>query len=150
MKKAKSNPDSNPLRVLLLEDNPADAELIERQLRRAGIKFSPQLVEGKREFVKALAEFRPQVILSDFKLPKFDGIAALEAARLKAPDTPFIFVSGSIGEEKAIETLALGASDYVFKDNLARLGPAVKRVVAEAQLRLEKKKTDEELHRHVD
>jgi|GEM_PF-1314512 len=150
MKKAKSNPDSNPLRVLLLEDNPADAELIERQLRRAGIKFSPRLVEGKREFVKALAEFRPQVILSDFKLPKFDGIAALEAARLKAPDTPFIFVSGSIGEEKAIETLTLGASDYVFKDNLARLGPAVKRVVAEAQLRLEKKKTDEELHRHVD
>ncbi len=106
MKKAKSNPDPNPLRVLILEDNPADAELIERELRRAGINFTSRLVEGKREYSKALADFQPQVILSDFKLPKFDGLAALKIARLLAPDTSFIFVSGSIGEEKAIEMLA--------------------------------------------
>ena len=150
MKKAKSNPDPGPLRVLILEDNPADAELVDRELRRAGITFSSRLVEGKREYSKALADFQPQVILSDFKLPRFDGLAALEITRLRAPDTPFIFVSGSIGEEKAIKTLAQGASDYILKDNLARLGPAIKRVVEAAHLKLEKKKTDEELRRHVD
>ena len=142
MKKTKNNPESDALRVLILEDNPADAELIERELKRAGIVFTSLLVEGKREFKKALAEFRPQVILSDFKLPRFDGLAALEIARHEAPDTPFIFVSGSIGEEKAIETLTLGASDYIFKDNLQRLGPAVKRAIEEARLKLEKKKTE--------
>ncbi|HEX7501937.1 MAG TPA: response regulator, partial [Acidobacteriota bacterium] len=150
MKKSTSNPETPALRVLILEDNPADAELIERQLRQSGVVFSSCLVENRNGFNKALDEFKPQVILSDFKLPKFDGLAALETACLKAPDTPFLFVSGSIGEEKAIETLALGASDYIFKDNMARLGPAVKRVVAEARLRLEKKITDEELRHHVE
>jgi PAS domain S-box-containing protein len=150
MKKPKINPDPGSLRVLILEDNPADAELIERQLRRAKIAFICLIVEGKRAFSKALADFQPQVILSDFKLPRFDGLTALAIARLQAPDTPFIFVSGSIGEEMAIETLSLGAADYVFKDNLARLGPAVKRVIEEVRLKLAKKQTDEELHRHVD
>jgi PAS domain S-box-containing protein len=150
MKKAKKHPDPGRLRVLILEDNPADAELIELQLRRAKIGFTSLLVEGKGEFKKALVEFQPQVILSDFKLPAFDGLAALEISRQKAPDTPLIFVSGSIGEEKAIETLALGACDYIFKDNLARLGPAVKRVVAEAQLKREKDESNVELHRRTD
>jgi PAS domain S-box-containing protein len=150
MKKTKNNPDPRRLRVLILEDNPADAELVEHELRRAKIAFISRLIEGKNEFSRALKDFRPQVILSDFKLPKFDGLTALNMARQQAPDTPLIFVSGSIGEEKAIEMLAQGASDYIFKDNLARLGPAVKRVVEETRLKLEKKKTDGELSRHVD
>ncbi len=150
MKKAKSIPDPGPLRLLIVEDSPADAELIQRELRRAGISFTSRLVKGKKEFNQSLADFQPQVILSDFKMPGFDGLAALEIARTKAPDTPFIFVSGSIGEEKAIEMLAQGASDYIFKDNLARLGPAVKRVIEAARLKLEKKKSDEELQRHID
>ena len=150
MKKTKSNPESRPLRVLILEDNLADSELIERELRRAGIIFTSRLIKGKREFSKALADFQPQVILSDFKLPIFDGLAALKITRLLAPDVPFIFVSGSIGEEKAIEMLAQGASDYILKDNLQRLGPAVKRVIEATCLKLEKKKSDEELQRHVD
>ncbi len=150
MKKKNNPPDPAPLRLLILEDNPADAELVLRELRRAEIAFSSRLVEGKREFVKALSEFHPQVILSDYKLPRFDGLAALETARLQAPDTPFIFVSGSIGEEKAIELLAQGASDYILKDNLARLGPAIKRVAEEIRLKLEKKNADEELRRRVD
>jgi PAS domain S-box-containing protein len=149
MKKTKNNPDPRRLRVLILEDNPADAELVEHELRRAKIAFISRLIEGKNEFSRALKDFRPQVILSDFKLPKFDGLMALNMARQQAPDTPLIFVSGSIGEEKAIEMLAQGASDYIFKDNLARLGPAVKRVVEETRLKLEKKKTDGELSRHV-
>jgi PAS domain S-box-containing protein len=150
MKKPINNPDPGQLRVLILEDNPADAELVEHELRQAGIHFTFLLVEGKREFRKAMADFQPQVILSDFKLPKFDGLAALEMARTQVPDTPFIFVSGSIGEEKAIGLLAQGASDYIFKDNLARLSPAVKRVVEAARLKLENKKTDEELLRRAD
>ncbi len=150
MRKAKNNPDSGSLRVLILEDNPVDAELVERELRRAKIAFTSLIVEGKRAFSKALADFQPEVILSDFKLPAFDGLDALEIARLRAPDTPFIFVSGSIGEERAIEMLALGAADYIFKDNLARLGPAVRRVIDAARLVLAKKQTDEELCRHVD
>jgi PAS domain S-box-containing protein len=145
MKKAKNNPDPNRLQVLILEDNPSDAELIERELHKAGINFTSLLVKGKREFSKALAEFRPQVILSDFKMPTFNGLAALEAARRLAPATPFIFVSGSIGEEKAIELLSQGAADYILKDNLQRLGPAVKRVVEETRLRLEKKNNEQEL-----
>jgi PAS domain S-box-containing protein len=150
MKKPINNPDPGQLRVLILEDNPADAELVEHELRQAGIHFTFLLVEGKREFRRAMADFQPQVILSDFKLPKFDGLAALEMARTQVPDTPFIFVSGSIGEEKAIGLLAQGASDYIFKDNLARLSPAVKRVVEAARLKLENKKTDEELLRRAD
>ncbi len=150
MKETSAHPEPGALRVLILEDSAADAELIERQLRRAGIVFAARLVEEKAGFSKALAEFRPEVILSDFKLPAFDGMAALKLAHLQAPDTPFVFVSGSIGEEKAIETLAQGASDYIFKDNLARLGPAVKRVVEEARLRQEKKTTDQELRHHVE
>jgi PAS domain S-box-containing protein len=150
MKKAKSNPESLTLRVLILEDNPADAELIERELGRAGIHFTSRLVDNKKEFIKALLEFHPQVILSDFKLPRFGGMAALEIARQQAPDIPFVFVSGSIGEEKAIETLTLGARDYIFKDNLARLGPAVERAIEEARLKNEKTKTDKELHRRAE
>ncbi len=149
MKKKQNCPDPTPLRLLLLEDSPADAELVACELQRAGIAFSSKLVKAKKEFIKALSEFLPQVILSDFKLPGFDGLAALEIARLQVPDTPFIFVSGSIGEEKAIELLAQGASDYILKDNLARLGPAVKRVVEEALLKLEKKIAEEELRLHV-
>jgi PAS domain S-box-containing protein len=145
MKKAKNNPDPDRLQVLILEDNPSDAELIERELHRAGIHFTSLSVKGKREYSKALAEFRPQVILSDFKMPIFNGLAALEVARRLAPATPFIFVSGSIGEEKAIELLAQGAADYILKDNLQRLGPAVKRVVEETRLKLEKKNNEQEL-----
>jgi PAS domain S-box-containing protein len=150
MKKKISNPDPGLLRVLLLEDNPTDAELVKHELQRTGIIFQSRLVDIKKEFIKALAEFQPQVILADFSLPMFNGLAALETANQLAPDTPFIFVSGSIGEEKAIDLLNQGASDYIFKDNLHRLGPAVKRVVEAARLKLAKIKTDEELSRHID
>jgi len=150
MSKIKTTDEPVPLRVLILEDNPVDAELVEHELHRAKIDFTSRLVEGKREFNKALADFQPQVILSDFKLPLFDGLAALEIARVQAPEIPFIFVSGSIGEEKAIALLSQGASDYIFKDNLARLVPAVKRVIEESRLRAEKKITEGELQRHAE
>jgi PAS domain S-box-containing protein len=145
MKKKNNSPIQAPLRVLILEDNPADAELVVRELRRATLVITSRVVEGKKEFSDAIAEFRPDVILSDFKLPTFDGMTALKIAHRQAPDTPFMFVSGSIGEEKAIETLTQGASDYIFKDNLARLGPAVKKVLAAAELNKLKLEAEESL-----
>src|SRR5574341_1761250 len=106
------------IRVLLTEDSPADAELELRELRRAGLRVAPRTVASERAFVAALREFRPDVILSDFTMPGFDGMAALARARDTTPDTPFIFVSGTIGEEYAVSALRNGATDYVLKSNL--------------------------------
>ncbi len=145
MKKAKNKPEAGPLRVLILEDEPSDAELVQRALRRVGIRFSARVTKSRREFSSALAHFHPQVILSDFKLPGFDGMAALALTRARAPEIPFIFVSGSIGEEEAVASLSQGAADYIFKDNLTRLGPAVKRVLAEAETRQQKAEAEKSL-----
>jgi diguanylate cyclase (GGDEF)-like protein len=119
------------LRVLILEDVAAEAELTVRALETAGLDCVWQRVEGETEFRAGLRE-RPDIILSDFSLPRFDGMSALAMAAAEAPEIPFIFVSGTIGEERAIEALKHGAVDYVLKTNLARLAPAVKRALAEA------------------
>jgi len=116
-------------KVLLIEDQPTDAELASRELKRAGIDHYMVRVDTKDEFLRSIDAFRPDVILSDFSMPHFDGLAALGIARDKVPDTPFIFVSGTIGEEVAIESLKRGAVDYILKTNLKRLGPAVKRAL---------------------
>lgn len=142
----KPNDSKNrPLRVLILEDSPADAELVQRELRRAGIDFTARLAEDRKGFESDLQEFRPQVILSDFSLPQFDGMSALKLAREHAPGVPFLFVSGSIGEATAIEALNHGASDYIFKDNLRRLAPAVTRVMADVETRRQKREAEERL-----
>jgi len=112
-------------RVLQLEDNTLDAELISRHLRDGGFNAVYRVVATEIEFRRALVDFAPQVVLSDFSLRGFDGLSALEIARTLAPTTPFIFVSGTIGEERAIEALKRGATDYVLKDNLRRLVPAI-------------------------
>src|SRR2546426_1154699 len=108
------------LRLLLTEDNPADAELELRELKRAGLRIAHRIADTEQGFVSALREFSPDVILSDFSMPGFDGMAALALARDLAPDTPFVFVSGTLGEEYAIRALRNGATDYVLKTNLAR------------------------------
>jgi PAS domain S-box-containing protein len=117
------------VRILLLEDSSEDAELIEHQLRESDIPFALQLASGESDFLKALAEFRPDLILADYKLPAFSGLAALELARWHSPETPFIFVSGALGEEVAVEALQRGAADYVLKDRLERLVTAVRRAL---------------------
>ncbi|HEX8962125.1 MAG TPA: HD domain-containing phosphohydrolase [Rhodocyclaceae bacterium] len=121
------------LRVLMLEDEPADAEFAQRELRKAGIGFSSLRVDDRTAFIAALDEFRPDVILADYKLPSFDGLTALGLAREKAPKVPFIFVSGAMGEEFAIETLHQGAADYVLKGHLSKLVPAVNRALQDAE-----------------
>jgi PAS domain S-box-containing protein len=127
------------LRILILEDLPSDAELMAYEMREAEIAHSYRRVAGREDFVAALAESWPDLILSDYHLPGFNGMEALALAQAACPDTPFIFVSGAMGEEVAIEALKLGATDYVLKDRLARLGPAVQRALREAEERRERR-----------
>src|SRR5688572_19391594 len=133
------------VRVLLAEDVASDAELEVRELKRAGLRVAHRLVDTEQSFEQALREFSPDVILSDFSMPAFDGMAALALARELCPDTPFIFVSGTIGEEYAIRALKSGATDYVLKSNLVRLPAAVERAFAEARQRRERRRTEAEL-----
>ncbi|MFZ3138365.1 MAG: PAS domain S-box protein, partial [Thermodesulfovibrionales bacterium] len=127
------------LRILILEDVPADAELEENELRKAGVLFTSKCVDTKEIFQKELLDFSPDLILSDYSLPSFDGIAALTIAQEKCPDVPFILVTGAMGEEFAIETLKKGATDYVLKSNLKRLVPVINRALEEAEARAERK-----------
>ncbi|MGH8631048.1 MAG: PAS domain S-box protein [Burkholderiales bacterium] len=131
------------VRILLLEDVASDAELVERELVRAGIACDLRRVESEHEFVRALAGFAPDVILSDFSLPQYDGMAALRLVRSSRPEVPFIFVSGTIGEEAAVEALKQGASDYVLKGNLKRLPSAVRRVLQEAEDRIARHRSEQ-------
>jgi len=123
------------LRLLMVEDSDADAELMARNLAKAGLQVDIHRVDTERDFVQALQKIEPDVILSDFSLPQFDGLRALDIAVLHAPETPFIFVSGTIGEERAIDALRRGATDYVLKTNLPRLGAAVERALREVSLK---------------
>src|SRR2546428_13193406 len=128
------------LRLLLTEDNPADAELELRELKRAGLRIAHRIADTEQGVVSALREFSPDVILSDFSMPGFDGMAALAPAREPALDTPFVFVSGTLGEEYAIRALRNGATDYVLKTNLVRLPAAVERAFTESKERRERRR----------
>lgn len=120
------------LRILMLEDTVTDAELAEHELRKAGLAYVARRVETREEFVAALEEFRPDVVLSDYKLPNFDGMSALEIMRSGYPDIPVIMVTGALPDYEAVELIHAGARDYVLKDRLARLAPAVQRALAAA------------------
>jgi len=133
------------VRLLLAEDSPADAEMALRELKRAGLRIAHHVVDSERPFLRALRAFGPDVILSDFSMPGFDGMEALHLARELVPETPFIFVSGTLGEEYAVRALKSGAWDYVLKTNLVRLPAAVERAAAEAQAQRERRRTATEL-----
>src|SRR6267154_1185653 len=133
------------LRILLVEDLASDAELEMLELQRAGLSVTHSIVDNKKSFVDALREFEPDVILSDFSMSGFDGTTAVALAREMCPDTPFIFVSGTIGEESAIDALKSGATDYVMKTNLVRLPAAVKRALQDGKDRVARRKAEEEL-----
>jgi PAS domain S-box-containing protein len=124
---------AHTVRVLLLEDMATDAERIECALRCDGIDFTSQRVETKGALVAALEAFKPDVLLADFPLPGFDDRTAVELVRRAHPEIPVVMVTGTLGEEAAIELLKAGAKDYVLKSNLVRLGAAVRRALAEEQ-----------------
>jgi len=133
-------PGVSVISILHLEDSPLDAELILAQLTRGGFDAVVDRAATRGEFVAALDARRHDVILADYALPGFDGLEALEVARERAPETPFLFVSGMLGEEVATETLKSGATDYVLKQRLDRLAPAVRRALSEARERDERKR----------
>lgn len=136
---------SKELRILILEDVPTDAELMEHELRKAGIEFSSRRVDTKEDFIKGLDDLSPDIILADYKLPAFDGLSALEIAKEKRPDVPFIFVTGAMGEEWAVDSLKKGAIDYVLKDRLYRLTPVVQRALEEADEGMKRKEAENAL-----
>ncbi len=119
------------LRVLLLEDVPTDAQLEENELKAAKLAFTSLRVDTRDAFEKALDEFKPDVVIADYRLPAYSGRDALEYTRRTHPEIPVIMATGTLGDEAAVELLKLGARDYVLKDRLARLWPAVKRALSE-------------------
>src|SRR5580765_2901223 len=129
----------------MLEDDAADAELTKFALRKGGLHYSLARVETKEQYLRGLDERRPALILSDYSLPGFNGHDALNIARQQCPETPFIFVTGTMGEEVAIETLKSGATDYVLKTRLSRLMPAVNRALREAEERSQHRRAEEQL-----
>ncbi len=134
------------LRILILEDNPADAELVQFELEEAGLSFTAKIVMTEKDFIHEIQAYCPDLILSDYDLPKYNGALALAEARRRCPDTPFILVTGAVTEDRAIEILTQGAKDYVLKSRLEqRLVPAVRRALAEAKEHEERKKAEEEL-----
>lgn len=139
--------NSVPIRVLLVEDMPTEGELTIRHLKQGGLRLEWLRVEERKSFTAALREFRPDIILSDFTLAQFSGLAALNIARELVPEIPLIFVSGTIGEERAIEALHSGAVDYVLTDNLSRLVPAIRRALEEVAARRERRQQEARITR---
>jgi DNA-binding NtrC family response regulator len=131
----KPEPAGRPARILIVEDEAWDAELAQRLLTSAGLGFTAVVVETRASFVAQLAAFRPDVILSDFHLPGFSGDEALEIAQERCPHIPFIFWSGMLGDDAAVELIKRGATDYVLKDRPARLPSVIYRALAEAEQR---------------
>ena len=129
----------------MLEDSEVDADVVGYTLRGGGLDVSLVRVDTKGAFLRELENHPPDVILSDFSLPGFDGYAALTVASQKCPGVPFIFVTGTLGEEVAIETLKRGATDYVLKHRLGRLVPSVQRALREAETQSERRRAEEQL-----
>jgi DNA-binding NtrC family response regulator len=128
---------SEPVRVLIVEDDPVDADLMVRELKRGGFAPDWVRVQTESEYLEQL-EKEPEIILSDSNLPLFDGFEALDLLKKRGLDIPFILVSGRMGEDVAVDAMKRGAFDYLLKDRLARLGEAVRRAIDERRLRAER------------
>ena len=133
------------LKILILEDNQSDADLLQRELKKSGLIYTSQIVQTRVEFENGLENFKPDLILADYSLPSFDGSAAFIIKQNTYPDIPFIIVSGVIGEENAVELIKNGITDYALKDKLFVLLPKIKRALKEAKEKKEKRITDEQL-----
>ena len=135
------------LRILHLEDDLRDAELVQETLEADGIACQVTRVETRAHFIACLEEGGFDLIFADFTLPSFDGLSALKIAHQTRPHVPFIFISGTLDEEVAIEALKIGATDYVFKTRLSRIVPSVQRALREATERIELSRAEEALRR---
>jgi len=137
--------EAQPLRLLMLEDSAVDARLNEHVLRKANLAFECRLVADREAFLEALERFRPDLVLADYRLPSFDGLVALRLLRERHPDLPFIFVSGTMGEDMAVESLHQGADDYILKDRINRLPAAIERAIDQARQRRRLREAEREL-----
>ncbi len=136
-----------PVRILLVEDSPEDAELTSMQLLDAGLEARFERVDSGQELAKALVDFKPDLVLSDLSMPGFSGYDALKLVRSQKPPVPFIFVSGTMGEDTAVQALRDGASDYILKDKTARLPAAAARAIRESRSERERERVEKELLR---
>ena len=130
-----------PIKILIAEDSTSDAELLLRALHRAGYSPEWQRVDTEEDFLAGL-HAGLDLVLSDYSMPQFTGLQALEIVKARCPEIPFIIISGTIGEETAVEAMRLGATDYLLKDRLGRLGPAIDRALEESRLRREKNRDE--------
>lgn len=133
------------IKILILEDNKSDAELLLYALKKSDLNFSFEHVVTKEKFEEAIDSFKPDIILSDYNLPSLDGIEAFKIKQLKCPDIPFIVVSGTIGEENAVELIKIGITDYAIKGELISLSQKITRGLKEAKALIEKRISDKKL-----
>ena len=133
-----------PLKILMAEDSPDDAELITRQLRRDGFDCEITRVDGEKAFLREL-EKNPDIVLSDYAMPQFSGVRAAQLAHDSGLNIPFILISGTVGEDAAVDAMKQGATDYLLKDRIARLGSAIRRALEQKQSNEERRRTQEEL-----
>ena len=136
--------EDKTLHLIILEDNPDDAAIMVKELEREGFTVEWSIVDTKKAFRKALAD-KPDLLLVDYRVPSFNGMTALQMQQQVAPEIPLIIVSGVIGEEVAVECMKSGATDYVLKDRLFRLGFVVKRALDEAEEHRKRKQAEEKL-----
>ncbi len=132
-------------KILIVEHDPADVKLMEFELKKGGIDYISQIVQNEQDYSNALLNFIPDIILSDYTLPSFDGLTAFKLKEKTAPNTPFIFVSGAIGEEISVEYIKTGVTDYALKDKLFTLTHKIKRALKESEEKQQKNKTAQEL-----
>jgi PAS domain S-box-containing protein len=133
---------SEPIRVLIVEDLPTDAELSEREVGKALGSCEFRRVETREAYLAALDEFCPALIVSDYRLPLFDGMSALKLAVERYPEVPFIVLTGSMNEDTAVECMKAGAWDYVIKEHVKRLGPAVQSALERQRVQMERKRAE--------
>ncbi|MBI3509302.1 MAG: response regulator [Bacteroidetes bacterium] len=133
------------IKILAVEDNPTDAELLKRHLEKAGFNFDWMHVTTRKEYERALPEFKPDLVLADYHLPSLNGLEAFRIQQKKLPGIPFIIVSATIGEEKAVELIKSGVTDYALKDKIFTLGPKIERAIKEHEEEIEKKNADRKI-----
>lgn len=136
-------------KILMLEDREEDCELIQRVLGKEGFLFTMRRVDTEKDMLRELREFKPDMIISDYVMPGFGALKALDIAQKTVPDVPFIVVSGTVGEETAADAIRSGASDYVMKDNLKRLGPAIRRELQEIERRRKSRQLEADLRKRL-
>lgn len=135
------------LHILIVEDLPSDVELAQRELRSVIENFAVRVVDTEEDFILALEEFSPDLIISDYQMPSFDGLSALQIAQEKSSLTPFIMLTGSMNEDTAVRCMKAGADDYVIKEHIKRLGSAVLSAIEKKKIESEKKKSEKKLQK---